>query len=402
MMPPSWRRGAPVQRVPGGAYVLAAVVAVASAGCGDDGGSGASVGFRDDLALTYRPAGAAEDRTVPVAVWYPAEPGTGAPGPYEVAFIRTEVGEKRIDATPRADLGPLPVAIYTHGSGATGVLGYPYGERLAAAGWLVLAPDHVGNTIADASATFPENLVQRPQDLRAVLDWVRGEGLPPELAGLAGDDVLLFGHSWGTQGVLLLAGGDLDPEALRAASRARVPDDDPDREEALAAIDAYLSDPDVAAAIDAGFADDRVRAFAVQSPAFVDLLAEGSLEDAVAPVMVQAAIRDSILPYDENVVAAWQGLDDPDDVLVEIEDGGHYTFTTTCTVLGGRFMDFLESLAAWDTDGCNPDLLPQEDAVRFMADYLDAFARRAAGDAAAGELLRAPPPAPGIQVTFRD
>jgi len=157
------------------------------------------------------------------------------------------------------------------------------------------------------------------------------------------------------------------------------------------------------AAVDAGFDEPRIGAFAAQSPAFIDLLTTGSLAEGVGPVMIQASRRDTILPYDAKVVPAWNGLDEPGDVLVEIGNAGHYTFTTTCIVLGGRFQAFLETLSGWDTNGCDPDLLAQEDAVLFMSEYLAAFGRaRLFGNECADETLRGRPPVQTISVTVRE
>jgi len=67
------------------------------------------------------------------------------------------------------------------------------------------------------------------------------------------------------------------------------------------------------------------------------------------------------------------------------------------------FQAFLETLSGWDTNGCDPDLLAQEDAVLFMSEYLAAFGRaRLFGNECADETLRGRPPVQTISVTVRE
>src|SRR5262245_10742139 len=91
---------------------------------------------------------ASRNRTFSVDVWYPAEPD-GSPNRYDpesmfgtLASIDTPA---RRDATPAA--GTWPLIIFSHGFGGIRFQSYFITERLATHGFVVVSPDHPGNTL---------------------------------------------------------------------------------------------------------------------------------------------------------------------------------------------------------------------------------------------------------------
>lgn len=87
------------------------------------------------LDLKYRKDG--QEQTLTVAVWYPTvaepKPNTyGGPTKGSVAF----------GAAPRAEDGPYPFLVFSHGYGGSGLGSVFFTEALAARGWIVACPDH--------------------------------------------------------------------------------------------------------------------------------------------------------------------------------------------------------------------------------------------------------------------
>ncbi|MEM6931620.1 MAG: hypothetical protein AAF602_32110 [Myxococcota bacterium] len=238
-----------------------------------------AVGYRQ-VAVTYRPATADEDRTLPVEVWYPAEAGGGA-AQYAVGGlveIDSPVATTAAPATP-AD-GTFPVALYSHGNGGVGLVGYPIGEYLASRGWIVLAPDHVGNTalelLTGAGDPFLKSVIERPQDVSASLDWIETVVDDP-LAGL-GDtsSVLLVGHSFGGYTIFAAAGAPISADRIDPGCP------DPDNSSCP-----LFEDPDVQALLATGFADDRVAALVPQAPA-IRSFEPAELTALALPTMLQS------------------------------------------------------------------------------------------------------------------
>ncbi len=77
------------------------------------------------------------EKPLTVAVWYPTD---AAPAPH--TYGGPTKGRVAVDGAPRAEGGPWPMLVFSHGYGGGG-LGHAYlAEVLAARGWIVAAPDH--------------------------------------------------------------------------------------------------------------------------------------------------------------------------------------------------------------------------------------------------------------------
>lgn len=156
------------------------------------------------------------ERSIAVAVWYPIEKDRAASDPVQPVE----------NAPPDLSGGPYPVVMFSHGS-----CGYkeqsifltPY---LASHGFVVVAPDHTGNTIADlpACGTPPVqalSFLERPEDIRFALDWALGQSATPGnlLSGaLDAGRIGMMGHSFGGLTTYLVA--ERDPRIRAAAPLA--------------------------------------------------------------------------------------------------------------------------------------------------------------------------------------
>jgi len=101
----------------------------------------AAVGFRV-FQWSYQ-AEDGSDRPLVVAVWYPAAQGQADQGaPATVTYANDVAGIARQDAPPDADGGPYPLIVWSHGFTGSGISCAYLCEHLAAAGYVVAAPDH--------------------------------------------------------------------------------------------------------------------------------------------------------------------------------------------------------------------------------------------------------------------
>lgn len=323
-----------------------------------------AVGYQK-IDVVYQPVGGGEARTLPVHVWYPARDGGEAPATYSVGGIVTLPARGALAAPALAEGRPFPLAVYSHGSGGDGLIGYPYGEHFASQGWVVAAPSHVGNTAVDDAGGTAASIVRialdRPHDVSAVIDFFDGSASTNELATSArADRVFLFGHSFGGYTTLTSAGVDLDVEKMRSACAA------------LGACEA-LEAPGVIESFQAGFGDPRVAVAAAQAPALVSLYAQGQLGALTVPTMLMSGRLDKTTTDAENAGPAWAGLDDPGDLRVELPSGGHFSFVTICDDLDPGLLQAIQPGIA--EDGCGPAFTPVAEAVPALSAYLLGFAR---------------------------
>jgi len=296
---------------------LCTLLAVAIAACGD--GSDAPPPAADPLVAGPYPVGvtrvelfdAAQGRVQLTEVWYPAaESARGqAPAPLE-SYLPEGLEDLAANATVPvvavrdaeiAGDAPFPLIAFSHGNGGIRFQNVSQCEHLASHGYIVVAPDHEGNTFFDSSGSQGELVVARPLDIRFLLDSFADfsddagspfEGWVDTTAGFG-----VTGHSFG---------------ALTA----------------LAAADQ----------------DDRI--VAVMPLTFGIRVSE----TYAAATFLMLGTEDKTIRVDGNMNIRATYLQVPRPrFLAEIVDAGHYSFTFACRVgLAGP----------WNGDGCG-------DATRF-------------------------------------
>lgn len=142
-------------------------------------------------------------RTIPVDVWYPVETG----GQANTYVLDSPLGElASIDSPARRDAppasgGPWPVVVFSHGFGGIRFQSFFLTEWLATHGYVVIAPDHPGNTLADTfllgnDEAVAQSAIDRPLDVvfsaDALLAGLEGLALDVDPAHMA-----VSGHSFG-------------------------------------------------------------------------------------------------------------------------------------------------------------------------------------------------------------
>ncbi len=267
------------------------------------------------------PAG---DRMLPVEVWYPADATAAADaakghpiadfvadGPDRIAFedLLTKLSpagkigtrlqtSSALDAAIAAG-GPWPLLVFSHCHSCVRFSAFSVAEHLASHGFIVAAPDHVGNTLFDelagnSAAIGEEFLMVRRADLGAVIDAMldaRSSVVPAALRGQSdATRIGALGHSFG------------------AASVGRLAQEDP---RVLAAMP-------IAAPI--------------ENPFFPG----NKIADIQVPLLSILAEEDnSIGALGNNLIDNNFKLANPPIRLVRVRDAGHWNFTDICGLTAG-------------------------------------------------------------------
>lgn len=247
-------------------------------------------------------------RRMPVDVWFPLAPGTtGELARY--TFVTGDYFESTraldVEATAASADGPFPLVVYSHGSGGIRYIHSDYTETLASYGYVVVAPDHIGNTSIErvlGNADEPAQIaVDRPLDVIRVIDAMLADDDPQtaDFAGLADPErVAVTGHSFGGFTTYAVASGYENPLG---------------------------SSP----------VDDRVDALIPIAPAVGDggpngLLTFERLEAIELPTLIIAATDDKTTPVDPNVETAWASSPASPHYRLELVAAEHQTFTDLC------------------------------------------------------------------------
>lgn len=271
------------------------------------------------------------ERTIPLQVWYPTTDTEGTPGTF---FGFDTDGASLVDAAYEPAGCSHPVMVFSHGSHGWGGDSASLARLFASLGWVVVAPDHVGNTVVDGEDPPPIFDLVRVVDVRAALDHLAA--LPasdPLSATVDTSKAVVWGHSYGGQTAWLAAGPTLDPDAASGHCDGRCT---PAEEQAFRDTDTW--DPRVAAVAPlAGAVRD-------------DVVAEEGFAGVDVPVLMLTGSDDGDGSVDFDRAALT-----PDLAWVEIEGACHESFTDIERPCDG---------------------IPKEDSLVITGTYLAAMANR--------------------------
>lgn len=296
----------------------------------------------------------ARGRTLPVDVWYPVAPmsptgsggGAADEGTDNEYVLDTVIGvlgrassPARRDAAP-APGGPRPLVVFSHGFGGIRFQSFFLTEHLATHGFVVAAPDHVGNRLSDFAllsddAAVAQSSVDRPLDVA----FVRA--------------ALLADPAW-----------DLDPARVAVAGHSFG---------GWTSVEAAARDPGFAAVV-------------ALAPGFLHGAVPERAADVGRPLCILGGTADRTTPFEEHQRPAFAAARPPK-LLVAFADAGHFDFTLLC--------DLPAAVPIVGDDGCHAERVDwtvvqahtSAVAAAFLFRWLDADERHApflAVDALAG------------------
>ena len=301
----------------------------------------------------------ARDRLLPVEAWYPVDPAAAegaTPATYSFPGLEVPTIDAVVGAPPAP--GPFPLVVYSHGSGGLRYVSGFLTEHLASHGFVVVAPDHVGNTAIDEFTGTDESQTQvaqdRPADVAAVVEAATSgavgfEDLTPTIDA---EHVAVTGHSFG--GFTALAAGS-------AAGPG----------EAFEGLDAIVA----------------------LAP-YSETLPDDLLRSVDTPTLLVSGTADVTTPVQPNTERPWALVAARPLVRADLRDAGHQSFTDVCAYqeLARTRTDVSPAIAeAIDTyaeQGCAPGLQPIDEAHRLTRRLVTGFlASRLRGDARYDQLL---------------
>jgi predicted dienelactone hydrolase len=315
-----------------------------------------NVGYRT-FEVTYQAEGdgTEEPRTLEVSTWYPTPEEPEGRGPKYAEIKRREEVEERAKV---ANLESMPLLVFSHGNGGLAEQNYFQTEFFASHGWVVVSPDHTGNTfVAGADINYQAG-VYRPQDITAVLDeatdWPDDHPLHGRLSGR----IAMSGHSFGGYTTLANAGAEYSTEQLKKACE----------EETLArqSLCKIYTKPRAIRVFEEGFHDERIDVAIPQTPGGAAVFREG-LEELEVPTLLMTGDMDQTLPNEREGDRIWQFMEGENHRRMNLLEGGHFTFSNMCNLLG--------TLDPVQQDGCGEAFIDVERAQRMINTYSLAFAR---------------------------
>lgn len=314
--------------------------------------------------MTYTSAVFGE-RTLKLSVWYPTLDEEGSPSAY-FGGLRREGAfrDASVALTERA-----PLLVFSHGNSVIAEQSFYMTEFFASHGWVVAAPYHAGNTIAEADGTIQfEFSAVRPQDISATIDAMLDLPSDDPLAGLVSDKIVLAGHSFGGFTTLATTGAGFEVDALIARCAEAAP---PVECKAL-------NEEGAEALLRSGFLDERIAAAIPQAP-----VGNGLFGAAVAavdiPSLLFTGVKDATLPREVEGDPIWAAMDGPH-TRVDLLRGGHFTFSNIC--------DYFPIPQALN-DGCGEEFIAPNDAFQLVNAFSLGFAKFVLfGDEEGLDLLR--------------
>lgn len=288
------------------------------------------------------------DRELPVDVWYPVDPehAAGVYTVYEV-FGLTTPSELALDGAPMSRARRFPLVVFSHGSGGLRYQSFFLTEILASHGFVVVAPDHMGNTLFDelgrTFAPLTEMMVARPLDVSLLITRVLEKNQEPGdllYRSIDPDRIGVCGHSFGGFTSLAAAAG-------------------------------------VGAELPEGFTpvppDPRVDAIAPIAPA--SWFGDEELAAISVPTLIVGGTKDETTPIAPNSVRPFALIPGPV-YRADLEGAVHFSFSNSCDLIQGlidrRFpVWFIDRLLGEEfREPCGGDVLNIDEAHRITNLYV--------------------------------
>ena len=306
---------------------------------------------------------ARDDRPVPVDIWYPVD-AEDAVAPLSLYLLLgfAIVSDHALSGPPVAEAGGFPLVVFSHGSGGIRFQSFFLTEILASHGFVVAAPDHLGNTLLEGligiADPFEEAFVNRIGDVSFLIDRMLEKSADPTDPFHGSVDprrIGVTGHSFGGLTSLALAAG-FSGEAPDGIELELPPDFEP-------------IPP-----------DRRVRAIVPIAPVS-SVFSDSELAGIQVPTMIIGGSLDTTTPIDSQSTRPFE-LIHGRAFLAELQGAVHFSFSNSCDLVqvlvdGGFSLEFIEGLIGSDFIApCGADVLDIAEAHRLTSLYAVAHLRR--------------------------
>jgi predicted dienelactone hydrolase len=256
----------------------------------------------------------------PVALWYPT---TASPRP------TTLIGMQLMDVAANAPVSGerLPLILISHGNGGGPASHADLAMALAAAGYVVAAPMHMGDNFLDQSALgTPDWLAGRNRELRATVDHLLGTW--SEHGRLDPGRIGAYGFSAGGYTVLAAAGARPDLRMIPDYCGAHQP-------EFACELLRQVKSPllSAGASVPAAQPDPRIRAAVVAAPGLGFTMGGQALSQVVVPVQLWGAAGDLNVPERSNMRVVREGLAGRAEYH-SVARAHHMSFLMPCGLIG--------------------------------------------------------------------
>jgi predicted dienelactone hydrolase len=233
-------------------------------------------------------------------------------------------------------------------------------EALASHGFIVVSPEHTGNSQASMSDSFDEAASRRVPDISFVIDTMLNRSRDSEdifYDCIHEERVGALGHSFGGMTAIGMAAGWAGAQA-------------DSRVAAIAPISAVI-DPDIQdtsrSGSNAGFTAEQLASITV-------------------PVMLIGGTKDTAVPIENNAVAFKEMVNAPSVYKVDISGATHTHFTNVCAI-GEFLMGIGFDKEDWPNIGaedlvhpyeqtCSEDAFPIDEVNRLQNLYVVSFFKR--------------------------
>ena len=271
-------------------------------------------GYRS-MEITYIPKHVDESRSLKISLWCPTEDLTGEPVAYFGLFEQEDVFVNASLAPPVDPDRGYPVHVHSHGHASFAGASPSLMRYFATHGWVVAAPDHTGNTLADHDVPRPTAMYfLRSLDITETLNVL--ESLPdddPLANQMNTASVLMSGHSFGGYTTYATAGASFDMANLQAKCAV---DNGPG---------GSCTDVELAVFAD-GLRDARVHAVIPMAAGNRDMFGDEGYDTIEIPILTMSGSDDDQVSNEGQSDPIWELLEGEDALRVNVVGGCHQLF----------------------------------------------------------------------------
>ena len=297
------------------------------------------------------------NRMLPVDVWYPTDEADFPDAPVTIYPLAAGIGLEsqlaREDAPISASTG-LQLVVFSHGYGGIATASVGLMETLASHGFVVISPEHSGNSQSDNSDSFDQAAANRVPDVSFLIDTMLARSDTPGdrfFGKLDPERVGVVGHSFGGMTAL----------GMKAGWAGAEPDE---RVAAIVPISAVIQadlQSDFRSGPNAGFTAEQLARIAV-------------------PTMLIGGTEDVDVFIENNEIAFRQVINAPRAYKTDIIGANHTHFANVCDI-GNLLIDLGINQDSWELIGagdllepyattCSPEAFSIEEAVRLQNLYV--------------------------------